>query len=525
MEEKKTTTKTKDKTVLYVSAAIALVFVLLSMLFTEATNEVFNQLFALITTGFGWLYLLAVGLFIVFAIGLVISPFGKIKLGKDNDKPEFSNFQWFSMLFGGGMGIGLVFWSVSEPIMHYLSPPIGEGATPAAMELAMRVSFFHWGLHPWVIFAIGGLGLAYFQFRKDLPFLISSAFYPLIGEKIHGPIGKTIDILAVFATIFGVATSLGLGSTQIATGLEYMWGIESTPMTVSLIIAVITVIFTLATVSGLHKAMQMAADIKIWLSIALRVFIFVFGGSVFILNNFTNTLGTYLQNIVGQTFWMGNVEWLNGWTIFYWAWWIAWAPFVGQFVARVSKGRSIREFILAVSLLPSGFSLIWIAIYGGAAFNLNTISGGAIEAAVGADYTTALYALLQQLPLYGITSILAIFLIVVCFVGAANSATYVLAMLTSGGDMDPDKKLRGGWGIAQGLITIMLILVGGTSALKALQTASIVAAFPYMLVMLVMCFSIFKALKADYAETQLLMNKTGFNDIGSSQAPVADVQE
>jgi Choline-glycine betaine transporter len=237
---------------------------------------------------------------------------------------------------------------------------------------------------------------------------------------------------------------------------------------------------------------------------------------VFILNNFTNSLGAYLQNIVGQTFWMGNVEWLNGWTVFYWAWWIAWAPFVGQFVARVSKGRSIREFILAVALLPSGFSLIWIAIYGGAAFNLNAISGGAIEAAVSADYTTALYALLQQLPLYGITSILAIFLILICFVGAANSATYVLAMLTSDGDMDPDKKLRGGWGIAQGLITIMLILVGGTSALKALQTASIVAAFPYMLVMIVMCFSILKALKADYAETQLKLNKNGFKETGES---------
>jgi choline/glycine/proline betaine transport protein len=296
-------------------------------------------------------------------------------------------------------------------------------------------------------------------------------------------------------------------------------------MVISIIIAVMTAIFTLATISGLHKAMQVAANIKIWLSIGFMVFIFIFGGSVFILNNFTNSLGSYLQNIVGQTFWMGNVEWLNGWTVFYWAWWIAWAPFVGQFVARVSKGRSIREFILAVALLPSGFSLIWIAIYGGAAFNLNAISGGAIEAAVGADYTTALYALLQQLPLYGITSILAIFLILICFVGAANSATYVLAMLTSGGDMDPDKKLRGGWGIAQGLITIMLILVGGTSALKALQTASIVAAFPYMLIMIVMCFSILKALKADYAETQLLKNKIGINDIDNGQAPVVDVQE
>jgi choline/glycine/proline betaine transport protein len=255
--------------------------------------------------------------------------------------------------------------------------------------------------------------------------------------------------------------------------------------------------------SGLHSAMQKVADVKIWLSIGFMVFIFVFGGMVFILNNFTNSLGIYLQNLVEQTFWMGNIEWLNGWTVFYWAWWIAWAPFVGQFVARVSKGRSIREFIIAVSLLPSGFSLIWIAIYGGAAFNLNSLTGGAIETAVSANYTTALFALLEQLPLYTITSVLAIVLIVACFIGAANSATYVLAMLTSGGDMDPGKKLRGGWGVAQGVITIVLIVVGGTSALSVLQTASIAAAFPFMLIMIVMCFSMVKALKEDY-ETNYL---------------------
>ncbi|MGD9473401.1 MAG: BCCT family transporter [Eubacteriaceae bacterium] len=495
--------KAKNNTVLYVSIGITAAFVIASIAFTDGMATVFNQLFSLITTNFGWLYLVAVAFFIIVAIGLAISPYGKIKLGKDDDKPEFTNFQWFSMLFGGGMGIGLVFWSVAEPIMHYLSPPIGEGGTQEAMNLAMEKVFFHWGLHPWIIFAIGGLALAYFQFRKDMPFLISSAFYPLIGDRIYGPIGKTIDILAVFATIFGVATSLGFGSNQIATGLEYVFGIESSPFIVSIIIAIITAMFTLATMSGLHSAMQKVADVKIWLSIGFMVFIFVFGGMVFILNNFTNSLGIYLQNLVEQTFWMGNIEWLNGWTVFYWAWWIAWAPFVGQFVARVSKGRSIREFIIAVSLLPSGFSLIWIAIYGGAAFNLNSLTGGAIETAVSANYTTALFALLEQLPLYTITSVLAIVLIVACFIGAANSATYVLAMLTSGGDMDPGKKLRGGWGVAQGVITIVLIVVGGTSALSVLQTASIAAAFPFMLIMIVMCFSMVKALKEDY-ETNYL---------------------
>ncbi|WP_019851250.1 BCCT family transporter [Desulfitobacterium sp. PCE1] len=488
----------KQNTVLYISSAIALLFVLWGVLLPDNMANVVNKVFGLLTTNFGWLYLLAVAIFIIFVFGIAISRYGRIKLGADDDKPEFSNFQWFAMLFGGGMGIGLVFWSVAEPIMHFNSPPFGEPGTVEAMQTSMRVVFFHWGIHAWVNFAIAGLALAYFQFRKGLPFLISSAFYPLIGDRIYGPIGKAIDILAVFATIFGIATSLGLGSSQIATGIEYIWGIPASPLTISLVIAVITGIFTLATVSGLHKAMQSIANIKVWLSVVFMIFIFYFGGKVFILNTFTQSLGDYLQNFVGQTFWMTNTDWVGGWTIFYWAWWIAWAPFVGQFVARVSKGRTIREFVFAVTLLPVGFSFIWLGIYGGAAFNLDQISGGFIQAAVNADYTTALFALLQQMPLYAITGPLAILLIVTCFVGAADSATYVLAMLTSNGDMDPSKKLRSFWGIMQGAMTIVLIIVGGTAALKALQTASIASAFPFMLIMLVMCYSILKALRSDH---------------------------
>lgn len=489
---------TTSRSVMYISSVIIVLFVLFGLFLPEEMGKVASASFAFLTTDFGWLYLLAVGFFTVFVYVIAFSRFGRIKLGQDDDKPEFSNFQWFSMLFGGGMGIGLVFWSVAEPMMHYLSPPFGEAGTPEAMRTAMRIMFFHWGIHPWVIFAIGGLALAYFQFRKGLPFLVSSAFYPLIGDRIYGPIGKAIDILSVFATVFGVATSLGLGSNQIATGLQYIWGIQATPTMVAIIIAVMTLLFTFATISGLHKAMQFAADIKVWLSIGFMAFIFLFGGMVLILNNFTDTLGAYLQNFVGQTLWMGNLDWLKGWTVFYWAWWIAWAPFVGQFVARVSKGRTIREFVLAVTLLPSGFSMIWLSIYGGAAFNLDKISNGFIQAAVNKDYTTAFFATLQQLPLYSITAPLAILLIVASFVGAANSATYVLAMLTSNGDMDPGKQIRSFWGIIQGAFTIILILVGGgTAALAVLQTVSIVAAFPFMLIMIAMCFSIYKALSQE----------------------------
>ncbi len=492
----------KNNIVLYVSAAVALLFVAWGLVLPDQMSTVVNEVFGFLTTNFGWLYLLSVVIFIIVTFGIALSGYGKIKLGKDDDKPEFTNFQWFAMLFGGGMGIGLVFWSVAEPMMHYLAPPFGEPGTAEAMRTAMRVTFFHWGISAWVTFAIGGLALAYFQFRKGLPFLISSAFYPLIGDKIYGPIGKAIDILSVFATIFGVATSLGLGSSQIATGLEYIWGIESTPATISIIIAVMTVLFTLATVSGLNKAMQMVANVKVWLSVAFMAFIFMFGGMVFILNMFTDTLGSYIQNFVGQSLWMGNMDWLKGWTVFYWAWWISWVPFVGQFVARVSKGRTIREFVMAVTLLPVGFSLVWLAIYGGAAFNLDTLSNGAIQAAVNENYTTALFVTLKQMPFYTITAPLAIILIVTSFVGAANSATYVLAMLTSGGDMNPSAKLRGFWGISQGAITIILILVGGTAALTALQTAAIASAFPFMLIMLVMCYSILKALREDSASSK-----------------------
>ena len=488
-----------NRTVLYISSIIVLLFVLFGMFLPEGMGQVVNAVFDFLTADFGWLYLLAVAIFIAFAFGIAFSRYGQVKLGKDDDRPEFSNFQWFAMLFGGGMGIGLVFWSIAEPIFHYMAPPFGKGGTAEAMHTAMRIVFFHWGIHAWVIFGIGGLALAYFQFRKGLPFLISSAFYPLLGDRIYGPIGKAIDILSVFATVFGVATSLGLGSSQIATGIQYIWGVKATPATISVIIAVMTAIFTMATISGLKKAMQAVANFKVWLSIAFMVFIFIFGGMVFILNNFTDALGGYLQNFIGQTLWMGNPDWLKGWTVFYWAWWIAWAPFVGQFVARVSKGRTIREFVLAVTLLPTGFSFIWLAIYGGAAFHLDKLANGAIQAAVNTDYTTALFVTLKQLPLYSITAPLAILLIVACFVGAADSATFVLAMLTSGGNMDPDKKLRGFWGILQGAITIILILASGTTVLKALQTASIASAFPFMLIMLAMCYSIYRALRQDHA--------------------------
>ena len=498
--------KTKNNKVLVISILIVLAFVAFGAILPSVLGGAAQWAFSVLTRQFGWLYLIAVFVMMVFAFYVALSPLGKLKMGKESDQPEFTDFQWFTMLFGGAMGIGLVFYSVAEPLMHYAAPPTEAAGTSAAMYEAMETVFFHWGIHPWVIYAIGGLALGYFSFKKGRPFLVSSAFEPLLGDRVDGPIGKTIDILAVFATVFGVATSLGLGASQIVGGLNYIYGVKGGTLLTCLIIAGITVCFTLATISGLQKGMQLIADIKIWLSVGFMIFIFVFGGAVFILDLFTNTLGGYLGNLLPHSLWMENKDFVSDWTVFYWAWWIAWAPFCGQFCARVSKGRTVRQYLLTVSLLPAVLGFVWLSSYGGAAFHMNEMSGGGLLAAVQQDHTTGLFALLQQLPLYGITAPLALALILFSFLGSANSATYVLSMLTDQGNIDPSKKLRAGWGIAQGLVTIVCIIIGGTSVLQILQTTSIVAAFPYMFIMIFMCISIYKAMHKD-AVTEGLLNK------------------
>lgn len=492
--------KQKSNSVLWISALIVLVFVLAGVLLPDGLGALAGFLFRHLTNDFGWLYLLVVFGLVIFMIFVALSPMGRLKLGKPDDKPEFSDFKWFTMLFGGAMGIGLVFYSVAEPMMHYMDPASAEPETAAAMYDSMIDVFFHWGVHPWVIYAIGGLALGYFAFKKDRPFLVSSAFEPLIGSGVNGPIGKAIDVLAVFATIFGVATSLGLGARQIVGGLNCIYGLKTSTALTCVIIAVITLCFTLATISGLEKGMQLIADIKIKLSIGFMIFIFIFGGAVFILDLFTNTLGGYVSGFIRKSLWMENKDFVGSWTVFYWAWWIAWAPFCGQFCARVSRGRTIRQYLLTVSFLSAFFGFIWLAIYGGAAFHLNEVSGGAILEAVRQDYTTGLFALLEQLPVYAVTAPLALLLIVFSFLGSANSATYVLAMLTGHGDLNPGKKLRAGWGLAQGAVTIICVLAGGESVLRILQTTSIVAAFPYMFVMIFMCVSVLKILRKDARE-------------------------
>lgn len=500
--------KKNKNLVFYISAAISLFIVMAGALDGNSFSQVTSFLLSFVSEKFAWLYLIVMLLFVVFCLGIAFSRFGSIRLGPDDLKPQYSTISWFAMLFCAGMGVGLVFWGISEPLSHYVSPAAGiEPGTPEAAEFSIRSCLMHWGVHPWAAYGVVGLGLAYFQFRKGRPGLISSLFEPMLGEKgTRGPIGKTIDIFSVIVTIAGVAASLGMGALQICGGLNYLWGMPNNATVWLIVIVVICFIYLLSATSGLDKGVKLLSNFNLCLAGIFLVVAFISGPSIQILEILTTGVGDYISHFITDSLGLapfGDDSWILSWRVFYWAWWIAWAPFCGQFCARVSKGRTIRQYLLTVSVLPAFFSFIWLGIYGGAAFNMNEISGGAILEAVNADYTTGLFALLGELPLYVITAPLALLLIVFSFLGSANSATFVLSMLTDHGNMDPDKKLRAGWGIAQGAVTIICIIVGGTSVLKILQTTSIVAAFPYMIIMILMCVSIYKTLAKDAAEEGL----------------------
>ncbi len=521
------TAKKPDRTVLIVSAVIVALFTAWGLVLPDNLADVINAVNAFLCNDLGWLYLLAMMIFLFFGFYIALSKYGNLKMGKPEDEPEFSNFQWFALLFGGGIGIGLVFWSMAEPMMHasglggsYGDGTVFQNAPVAALSLeqlvasnfatdipvsvidAIRITFMHEGVHCWGIFGLVGMCLGYAAYRKGLPFLVSSTLYPLIGDRIYGGIGKAVDILAVFATVFGVATSLGLGAMQIAGGVEYVYGVEglgTNSLVIAMIIGIITAIFTLATVAGLEKAMSAVVNFKVWLSIFFMIFLLVFGGTTFILRELTWTLGSYITTFMNQSFWYGDTAWLSNWTVFYWGWWIAWGTFCGTFFARVSKGRTLRQMFLGGTLLPAGFSFIWIVIFAGAAFFTNSATDNSVVMATQAQYTTATFAVLQQLPIYQVMAPLTLVLIVICFVGAADSATFVLPMLTFGGTQDPSKAARAGWGIAQGAVTIILILVSGSGALVALQTASVVAALPFMVVVAFMCIALARQVAKDYS--------------------------
>lgn len=498
--------KRKDQSVFLVSMAIVVLIVLWGLIFPQNFENVANASFQFLSTNFGWFYTLMMTSFIVFCIWIgFFSPYKNVKLGPDDSKPEFSNISWFAMLFSAGMGIGLVFWGIAEPLNHFTNPIGVEPMTEAAKQFAMTKSFLHWGLHPWANYCVLGLGLAYMQFRKNKPGLVSSIFIPLLGEeRVHGPIGKLIDILAVFATAAGMATSLGLGTYQINSGLNYMFGIpENTTAQLAIVIG-ITIFYTWTAVTGVDKGIKFISNLNMVLVAVILAGSFIFGPTVGIMNTLVESTGLYFQNLVGNSLMMGafgESSWYDSWTIFYWAWWIAWAPFTGVFIARISRGRTIREFVAGVLFVPAIVSFIWFAIFGGISFSV--LPEVALEAVK--STSTAFFVVMHQIPMGAVLSFVAIVLLFTFFITSANSATFVLGMLTQHGDLEPDNKRKMVWGILQAALALSL-MIGSSNGLQMLQTISIIAAFPFTFIMLFTMVAMYKVLKTE--EYPLLQQQT-----------------
>lgn len=487
--------KKNDHSVFYISLGIVILVSLFGIIVPKTFGIVANKAFAFLTEKFGWFYLVSMFVFVLFMGYLIFSKYGNIKLGDDNSEPDYSYMAWFSMLFSAGMGIGLVFWGVAEPLNHYLAPM--GGILPATTEsgnFAISSSFMHWGIHPWASYATIALPLAYMQFRKKKPALISSIFIPLIGEdRVNGPIGKTIDVLAIFATVAGVATSLGLGVLQINSGLNYLFGIPINSLVNGIIIAVVTVLFMISAMSGLNKGILILSNSNVIIGFILMILTFILGPTLPIVNSLVNGLGSYISGFVNNSLSInpfGGNSWISSWRIFYWAWWIAWAPFVGSFIARISKGRTIKEFILGVTIIPAFGSFVWFSVFGTTGISLGPeIAAEAIEVT-----ETALFVIMEHLPFGGLISMVAILLLGTFFITSADSATFVLGMMSRNGNLNPGNRITVIWGLVQSLMAFSLMLAGG---LEVLQTGSIVAAFPFAFIMLLGCFSFLKALKEE----------------------------
>lgn len=508
------------KPVFYPSVVIIVLLVIFAIAMPEVMGETFNGVKGFIADKFGWLYMLSVGIFTFFVLVLAVSPFGRFKLGPDQSKPAYSNASWFAMLFSAGMGIGLMFWGVAEPVMHYGAPPSGDKETIEAAKLAMRTTFFHWGLHAWSIYAVVGLVLAYFSFRHGLPLSIRSALYPLIGDKIYGKIGHSVDTIAVLGTVFGVATSLGLGVLQVNAGLNYIFDVPvGLPTQISLI-AIITAMATVSVVLGLDGGIKRLSELNLYLAVALVLFVFIAGPTFFLLGALVENIGDYLTHIVQMTFNQyvyEDTQWMGWWTLFYWAWWIAWAPFVGMFIARVSRGRTIREFVLGVIFVPVGFTFIWMTVFGNTALNAIMNEGFvALNTAVSADVSTALFKFLEHFPFASVVSILAIILVITFFVTSSDSGSLVVDTISSGGRENNPVWQRIFWAILEGVVAAALLIAGG---LGALQAASIAIALPFAIIMLIACWGMYKALQLEsirYNSLQHHMNAGRHGEISGT---------
>ncbi len=489
-----------DHRVFWPSAAIIIFFIVITLSVGEPMMAIFASIQDNISENAGWFFVLAVNFFLIFVLVMAGSRFGNIRLGGRMAKPEFSTGAWFAMLFSAGMGIGILFWSVGEPVLHYVSPPFGSGGTAQSAEVAMRTTFLHWGLHAWGIYALVGMALAFFTFNKKLPLTISSVFYPLIGRRIHGGLGKAINVLAVVATLFGLATSLGLGVQQVSAGLEHLFGLTDNVTTQVILIGGITMAATASVVAGLSRGVKRLSQLNIIIGSFFLLFMLIMGPTLFIFGSFVQNTGGYLDNFFALSFWTETYQqsdWQKSWTVFYWAWWISWSPFVGMFIARISRGRTLREFILGVLIVPTIITFLWLSAFGGSAIFLEMNALADISVAVSENVATSLYTLLEQFPLGTVTSILGVVLVTSFFVTSSDSGSLVIDSLTAGGKLDAPVAQRVFWAVTEGAVAAVLLVGGG---LGALQTASIITGLPFAIVLIIMSYSLLKGLQDEQAK-------------------------
>ncbi|WP_201606765.1 BCCT family transporter [Psychrobacter immobilis] len=489
------------------AAIIMLLLVIGTAINPEAAGALFSDVLSFTTETFGWFYMLAVALFLMFIIVLAFSSYGSIKLGPDHAEAEYGFLEWFAMLFSAGYGIALLFYGVAEPVMHFSSPPMSDPQTIAAAKEAMQIAYFHWGFHIWAIYGVVGLSLAYFAFRHGLPLSIRSTLYPIIGDRIHGPIGHTVDVFAILGTMFGIATSLGLSVSQINAGLNYLLP-DIIPVNTTIQVVAIALVTSAALVSvlaGMDKGVKRLSILNMVLATALMVFVFVVGPTIFILNAFMENTGSYLGNIVERTFSLQayeNSDWIGSWTLFIFAWTIAWAPFVGLFIAKISRGRTIREFVLGVMLVPTFFTFFWFSVFGDTALHMIMVDGyNSLISEVQNNQAIALFKLLERLPFTEFVSSLTILLIITFFVTSSDSGSLVIDSLAAGGRSDTPWWQRSFWVVTEGAVAAVLLIAGG---LTALQTAAIVSALPFAIIILISMFGMWRALRIEGHRNQSL---------------------
>lgn len=488
------------KPVFWPSVVLISVMVIGTLMLGDQAESIFSTIQSSITDNAGWFFVIAVNVFIVFSLFIAFSRFGNIRLGGEDAEPDFSTLAWFAMLFSAGMGIGIMFWSVAEPIFHFLSPPMAEAGTTEAAQQAMNITYLHWGFHAWAIYAVVGLSLGFFAFNRGLPLSFRSVFYPLIGDRIKGWMGDVIDVLAVLATLFGLATSLGLGVLQVSAGLNHVFAIPDNIFIQVGIIIAITGVATVSVVLGIDKGVRVLSELNVRIAAIFLIFVIFVGPTIFIFDSFIQNFGGYFSSVATFSFWTesySGTNWQSSWTIFYWAWWISWSPYVGMFIARISKGRSVKEFVLGVLIVPSLITFLWMSAFGGSAISLEMAGTGNIGDAVNENVATALFVFLEQFPIGMVTSVIAIILILSFFVTSSDSGSLVIDGLTSGGKLDAPVGQRIFWAQTEGLVAAILLIGGG---LSALQTASISTGLPFALILLIMCYSLHQGLKREHKE-------------------------